>query len=170
MIVSNSLKAALISGTALAALGALPGIALAQSSTATLPATGTSSGDAGNEILVTGSRIKQDPNKSALPLQIIRATDLASALARVSIPGLGRMERIAGKDAAEFYPRIYGRTGIIYIQDYWRRTGETVPTGDHIDVWNGYRSSTKWLMEWFSWAGYYSNYAEAKEIWFWEVK
>ena len=43
-------------------------------------------------------------------------------------------------------------------------------TGDHIDVWNGYRSSAKWLMEWFSWLGYYSNYAEAKEIWFWEVK
>ena len=42
--------------------------------------------------------------------------------------------------------------------------------GDHIDVWNGYRSSTKWLMEWFFWLGYYSNYAEAGEIWFWEVK
>ena len=37
-------------------------------------------------------------------------------------------------------------------------------TGDHIDVWNGYRSTSKWLMEWFSWLGYYSNYAEAKEI------
>ena len=39
-----------------------------------------------------------------------------------------------------------------------------------IDVWNGYRSSTKWLMEWFSWLGYYSNYVQAKEIWFWDVK
>jgi hypothetical protein len=25
-------------------------------------------------------------------------------------------------------------------------------------------------MEWFSWAGYYSNYAGAKEIWFWPIK
>jgi len=24
-------------------------------------------------------------------------------------------------------------------------------------------------MEWFSWVGYYSNYAEAGEIWFWPV-
>jgi Type VI secretion system (T6SS), amidase effector protein 4 len=103
-------------------------------------------------------------------MHIIRAADLASALARINIPGLGRMERITGKDAAEFYPKLFGRTGIIYLQDYWRRAGETVPTGDHIDVWNGYRSSTKWLMEWFSWLGYYSNYAEAKEVWFWEVK
>lgn len=103
-------------------------------------------------------------------MHIIRAADLASALARVNLPGLGKMERITGKDAAEFYPKLFGRTGIIYLQDYWRRAGETVPTGDHIDVWNGYRSSTKWLMEWFSWLGYYSNYAEAKEVWFWEVK
>jgi hypothetical protein len=103
-------------------------------------------------------------------LHIIRAADLARALARIELPGLGKLERITGKDAAEFYPRIFGRTGIIYLQDYWRRTGETNPTGDHIDVWNGYRSSTKWLMEWFSWLGYYSNYADAKEIWFWEVK
>ena len=66
--------------------------------------------------------------------------------------------------------KLFGRTGIIYIQDYWKRHGETTPTGDHIDVWNGYRSSTKWLMEWFSWLGYYSNYVQAKEVWFWDVK
>ena len=71
---------------------------------------------------------------------------------------------------SHFYGKLYGRTGIIYIQDYWKRHGETVATGDHIDVWNGYRSSTKWLMEWFSWLGYYSNYVQAKEIWFWDVK
>ena len=28
-------------------------------------------------------------------------------------------------------------------------------------MWNGYRSSAKWLLEWFSWLGYYSNYANA---------
>ena len=56
------------------------------------------------------------------------------------------------------------------MKDYWKRHGETTATGDHIDVWNGYRSSTKWLMEWFSWLGYYSNYVQAKEVWFWDVK
>jgi iron complex outermembrane receptor protein len=35
------------------------------------------SGDSGREVLVTGSRIKQDPNNSALPLQIITTQDLA---------------------------------------------------------------------------------------------
>jgi hypothetical protein len=103
-------------------------------------------------------------------MHFIRAQELANALASASIAGLGRVERITGTEAAQFYGRLFGRTGIIYIKDYWRRTGESAPTGDHIDVWNGYRSSTKWLMEWFSWLGYYSNYAEAKEIWFWEVK
>jgi hypothetical protein len=103
-------------------------------------------------------------------MHIIRAQDLADHLARISIPGVGPVERITGTDAKAFYPKIIGRTGIIYIKDYWRRSGESAPTGDHIDVWNGYRSSTKWLMEWFSWTGYYSNYAEAREIWFWDVK
>ena len=87
------------------------------------------------------------------------------------IAGLGPRERYSAAEAAAFYPKIFGRTGIIYIQDYWRRSTDSGrPTGDHIDVWNGYRSSTKWLMEWFSWLGYYSNYVQAKEIWFWDVK
>ena len=103
-------------------------------------------------------------------MHIINAQALASALAGANIEGLGKVERIAAADAAQFYKKIYGRTGIIYIKDYWKRHGETNATGDHIDVWNGYRSSTKWLMEWFSWLGYYSNYAQAKEVWFWDVK
>src|SRR5262245_29074093 len=100
---------------------------------------------------------------------VIRAAELARGLAGTSIDGIGKVERIVGTEAAHFYKKLFGRTGIIYVQDYWKRHGETTPTGDHIDVWNGYRSSTKWLMEWFSWLGYYSNYAQAKEVWFWEV-
>jgi hypothetical protein len=103
-------------------------------------------------------------------MHVIRAQELADRLSRATIAGLGPMERITGQDASKFYGKLFGRTGIIYLKDYWRRANETAPTGDHIDVWNGYRSSTKWLMEWFSWLGYYSNYAEAKEVWFWEVK
>jgi len=76
-----------------------------------------------------------------------------------------------GTEAAHYYPKLFGRTGIVYFQDYWKRTSDSGrATGDHIDVWNGYRSSAKWLLEWFSWLGYYSNYANAGEIWFWEVK
>jgi type VI secretion system (T6SS) effector Tae4 (amidase) len=107
---------------------------------------------------------------SADEQHIIRAADLARGLAAASIQGVGKIERITGTEAAHFYRKLFGRTGIIYVQDYWKRAGETTPTGDHIDVWNGYRSSTKWLMEWFSWLGYHSNYVQAKEVWFWHVE
>ncbi len=105
-------------------------------------------------------------------MHFINATQLANAISRANIAGVRPVERITGTDAAQFYPKIFGRTGIMFIEDYWHRSTDAPgrPTGDHIDVWNGYRSSSKWLMEWFSWLGYYSNYAEAKSIWFWEVK
>ncbi len=104
-------------------------------------------------------------------MHFINANQLANAIAKAKIDGIGPIEKITGADTAHFYPKIFGRTGIIYIQDYWHRSSDSGrATGDHIDVWNGYRSSAKWLMEWFSWMGYYSNYAHAGEIWFWEVK
>jgi hypothetical protein len=103
-------------------------------------------------------------------MHYINASQLAGAINRANLPGFGPIEKFSGADAAQFYPKMFGRTGAMFIADYWRRAGEVKPTGDHIDVWNGYRSSAKWLMEWFSWLGYYSNYAEASEIWFWEVK
>ncbi len=105
-------------------------------------------------------------------MHYIRAAELASRLASVSLPGVAKPVRIIGKDVSDFYPKLFGKTGIVYIKDYWHRRSDRRgrPTGDHIDVWNGYRSSAKWLMEWFSWLGYYSNYAEAKEVWFWEIK
>jgi hypothetical protein len=106
-------------------------------------------------------------------MHYIRAQELADALVRARIEGIGPVQYLRGSSAAQFYPALFGRTGIIFIKDYWMRSGVDRPgnpTGDHIDVWNGYRSSAKWLMEWFSWLGYYSNYAEAREIWFWEVK
>lgn len=84
----SSIRTLLVSGTALAALTAvLPSAALAQTSSDTVGEAATPTGavpqtDAtsdqsrGNEILVTGSRIRQDPNNSALPLQIITNRDI----------------------------------------------------------------------------------------------
>jgi hypothetical protein len=104
-------------------------------------------------------------------MHYIRATELAGRIASASIPGVGPIEKFAGPEVADYYPKLFGRTGIIFFKDYWKRSSDSGrPTGDHIDVWNGYRSSAKWLLEWFSWLGYYSNYANAGEIWFWEVK
>src|SRR3569623_2082627 len=93
---STSLRLMLASGTALAALCALPGAAFAQTTgsdqttpPATTPtgaatpntgsniaATPADQGDNGKDIVVTGSRLKQDPNNSALPLQIITNQEL----------------------------------------------------------------------------------------------
>ncbi|MBN8807979.1 MAG: TonB-dependent receptor [Sphingomonas sp.] len=97
MTASTSLRHLLATGTALAALCALPTLAHAQttgSDQTTPPAstpTGAATPDTGaniaadesksdkngdREIIVTGSRIKQDPNNSALPLQIITTQEI----------------------------------------------------------------------------------------------
>jgi iron complex outermembrane recepter protein len=98
MIMRNSIsmRRILVSGTALAAIVcAEPGVALAQptpdpetttppAATPTGAATPTQGADItsdeeetdGGDILVTGSRIKQDPNNSALPLQIVTTQEI----------------------------------------------------------------------------------------------
>ncbi|RYD56352.1 MAG: TonB-dependent receptor [Sphingomonadales bacterium] len=85
---ASSLKLILTTGTALAALAcALPAAAQvttdntapeAATPTNALPQTDAdeTSTERGQEILVTGSRIKQDPNNSALPLQVITTAEI----------------------------------------------------------------------------------------------
>jgi iron complex outermembrane recepter protein len=90
---ARSFKSVLVCGTAFASLAcAFPGAALAQApedEETTQPAatpTGAETPDTDadlasgetneNEILVTGSRIKQDPNNSALPLQIVTTQEI----------------------------------------------------------------------------------------------
>ncbi|MEM7620421.1 MAG: type VI secretion system amidase effector protein Tae4 [Pseudomonadota bacterium] len=101
-------------------------------------------------------------------MYVLVAQELANGLQSSDIKGLGPLEKV--KDPQNFHNELYGRRGIIFFKDYWRRKGEKNPSGDHIDVWNGYRTSSKWLMEWFSWLGYNENYGKSREIWFWEVK
>jgi iron complex outermembrane receptor protein len=75
---SISSKTILTTGCAVAVLAiAAPAVAQdAPESVTTTDAMGEPA-TSGGEILVTGSRIKQDPTKSALPLQIITPTDLS---------------------------------------------------------------------------------------------
>lgn len=102
-------------------------------------------------------------------MHYIRAEELARALVRANIPGIGKVEIL--RNPKTYYNDLFGRTGIMLIKDYWRRTGETTyASGDHIDVWNGKRTASAWLINWFFWAGYYGKYDKASEIWFWEVK
>ena len=72
---SISLRRILVSGTAIAAIAcSYPATAFAQVDQ-TSPQSAQDP-DQGKDILVTGSRIKRDPNDSSLPLQIISTQDL----------------------------------------------------------------------------------------------
>jgi iron complex outermembrane receptor protein len=71
-----SSKTVLVTGCAIAALAtAVPAAAQDQPTTVTTDASGQTTTGSG-EILVTGSRIKQDPTRSALPIQVITTQDL----------------------------------------------------------------------------------------------
>ena len=105
-------------------------------------------------------------------MHFIRAQELANGLHKANLSWLGDTQKLKGKDPAQFAKRLFGKKGIIFLQDYWARPGERGQgraTGDHIDLFNGYRTTASWLMEYFSWLGYYGGYAGSKEIWFWEV-
>lgn len=71
------IKTALLVSTCLIAVPALAQTAPADATGAQIATTDPSDPGAEAEILVTGSRIKQDPTRSALPLQIISTQDLA---------------------------------------------------------------------------------------------
>ena len=104
---------------------------------------------------------------------VLRASELASALMRAQIDGLGRAQTLGAKD---FKTQLAGKTGIIFFRDYWQRSRDRdgAPTGDHIDLWNQSR-----LTDWSSWIrvqlgivmpGFWSDLEKAKSITFWEVK
>lgn len=105
-------------------------------------------------------------------MHYINASALAQGLQRAQIHGLGRFEKNAEKDAEAFFKDLVGRTGIVFFQDYWYRKSDKTgtPTGDHIDIWNGYRTTQMWLMEWLSARGAMPDYAKSREIWFWPVE
>lgn len=66
----------------------------------------------------------------------VRAEELARWLKVQNINGLSLPEPIAGEN---WQNRIQGRSGILFFADYWLRPGEKMPSGDHIDIWNGSR-------------------------------
>lgn len=63
----------------------------------------------------------------------LRALELAAWLERQPFCGAALSLRVTG---ANWQQQIAGKTGIIYFANYWRRSGESAPTGDHIDLWN----------------------------------
>jgi len=98
-------------------------------------------------------------------MHYIRAKELANALRGARIDGLSPTIELT--NPANFASELDGRTGIIFFNGYWWRTSDTTrPTGDHIDLWNGWRTTAKMLLPWFGWLG---GYEKSGEIWFWEV-
>jgi hypothetical protein len=99
-------------------------------------------------------------------MHFVRAKELANALRRGGIPGIGSAHSL--QTPADFANELDGRRGIIFFNGYWwRKEDKTRPTGDHIDLWNGWRTTAKALFPWFGWLG---GYNKSGEIWFWEVK
>jgi hypothetical protein len=99
-------------------------------------------------------------------MHFIRARELAGAIRGAGIPGVGGVYTLS--DPTNFADELNGRKGIIFFNGYWWRTTDTTrPTGDHIDLWNGWRTSAKMLFPWFGWLG---GYNKSSEVWFWEVK
>jgi iron complex outermembrane recepter protein len=75
MSAASSAKSVLLTGTAFVLASALPGAALAQVSGSETTAARAAEDDA-ETVIVTGSRIRRDPNDSALPLQIITTQEI----------------------------------------------------------------------------------------------
>jgi hypothetical protein len=104
-------------------------------------------------------------------MHFVRALELAVALSSADIPGVSPVEKLSATDVPAFYRRLYGRKGIIYLDGYWRRLTDPpgLPTGDHIDLWNGYRLPAQWLLEVLPWTARLMQQASSRQVWFWEV-
>lgn len=118
---------------------------------------------------------------------IIRAEQLANGLNKYPIPGIWKVIKVPSESFPE---KLSGKTGIMFFKDYWRReftdkNGKKKiqafrnRSGDHIDLWNGSRLTE--LSSWFrihlrigsyglhSLSDEWSDYEDAKGIWFWRV-
>ncbi|WP_426713223.1 T6SS effector amidase Tae4 family protein [Cronobacter muytjensii] len=103
---------------------------------------------------------------------VLRAEELAKALKRTAIPGVFSAVKVSTEN---FEETLRGQTGIIFFKDYFRRGSEsfTNRSGDHIDLWNGERvtSRSSYLrIQWgLRWEGYLSDFFNSREIWFWKI-
>jgi hypothetical protein len=102
---------------------------------------------------------------------VIRAQELATWLQK----NLNGVKVLTGENFQDY---ISGKTGIVFFQDYWQRSGESGITGDHIDLWNknemgGYSVLTTWYRTTFPRLAEYSGYSDLRkstQVLFWEIK
>jgi hypothetical protein len=100
------------------------------------------------------------------------AQELANWLGPKRFDGCSKPEAYTGKDV---FSKIEGRTGIIFLANYWQRVGESGSsrTGDHIDLWNGSRM-TAWtsllrVHLGVAWDGVWSDFRGASKVLFWHI-
>jgi len=100
------------------------------------------------------------------PKYPIRAQELANWLDSGAAGLMSRTENYTGKEGFE---KIAGRTGIVFIQNYWGQGRQ----GDHIDLWSGSRLTafSSWFrIQWhLSLEGFATDMRLAQAIWFWPV-
>jgi hypothetical protein len=111
----------------------------------------------------------------------LRAEELANWLNKRYLAGWPEPTDVTGEDWQE---KAKGKKGVIFFKDYWLRSSEKYPSGDHIDLWNGSRfpvtsaSSAAGSVLRFNlgvraidfFGMQYSDLAGAKRILIWELK
>lgn len=111
----------------------------------------------------------------------LRAEELANWLNKKYLAGWPDPTDITG---ANWQTTAENKKGIIFFKDYWLRSGETSPTGDHIDLWNGSRfpvtsfaSGVTGFLRFGLGVGsvdtslaQFSDLAKAQEILIWDIK
>lgn len=110
-------------------------------------------------------------NCSSKQSHAIRAQELADWL-QVNLSGV---KVITGEN---FMDQIKGKTGIVFFQNYYQRSGEKGITGDHIDLWNknemgSYGATRTWIRTNVPWLGQMmgmSDLSKSTQILFWEIK
>ena len=91
----------------------------------------------------------------------------------------GNQEFFEEKNKDEHVKQSHKLTTDIFFKDYWQRKGETgeTRTGDHIDLWDDKKLASLGAFEsflrvniGFSIDGWFSDFGNAKQVLFWEIK
>lgn len=88
------------------------------------------------------------------------AAKLAQSMRQHVVSGFGACHILQAPGVRTFLATAFATPGMIYA-----RSGDT----HLIDLWNGYRSTTRGIAEWTGWLEDAGKTAVASEIWFWPV-
>jgi hypothetical protein len=86
------------------------------------------------------------------------AARIAQSLRVESVPGFATCQILKSPGVRAFLAAAFSTPGLIYA-----RSGDE----QFIDLWNGYRSTTRGLAEWTGWLEDSAKSGQPSEIWFW---